>query len=202
MEAHTAPDQRDWYRNDSINILCVAKFMERKNHQLLLQAIGRLSGRHPVRATIIGECKSAEARSGLARIKDICRSLGLETMIQFKINLPYWDVHREYNRHDLFVLPSHDEPAAVSPLEAMSHSLPVICSDSNGTQCYIRPGENGYIFRAGDLDDLESSIERIVSDRVGLVEMGARSYDLVVSEHTPEQYVESLLSLASGGRVR
>ena len=47
-------------------------------------------------------------------------------------------------------LPSSDEPAAVSHLEAMSHSLPVICSDSNGTRCYIRQGENGYVFRTGD----------------------------------------------------
>ena len=38
----------------------------------------------------------------------------------------------------------------MSVLEAMAHSLPVICSDSNGTQCYIRPGENGYVFGTDD----------------------------------------------------
>ena len=198
MEPQTAPEQRNWYRNDAINLLCVAKFMERKNHRLLLQAISRVSAHHPVRATIIGECKSEEAQSRLTAIRDICRSLGLESSVQFKTNLSYWEVQREYDKHDLFVLPSHDEPAAVTPLEAMSHSLPVICSDSNGTQCYIRPCENGYVFRADDLDDLEDCMERILSDRVRLMEMGARSYEIVVAEHTPQGYVERLVSIAKG----
>ena len=61
--------------------------------------------------------------------------------------------------------PAENEPAAVSHLEAMSHSLPAICSDSNGTQCYIRPGENGYIFKTDDLEDLVECMERIISDR-------------------------------------
>ena len=198
MEPQTAPEQREWYRNGAINVLCVAKFMERKNQRLFLQAISRLSRRHPVRATIIGECNGEQALGRLAEIKDVCRSLKIESRVCFKINLSYWDVQREYTEHDLFVLPSSSEPAAVSPLEAMSHSLPVICSDSNGTQCYIRPDENGYVFRSDDLDDLEECIELILSDRVRLVEMGAKSYELVISEHSPERYVESLVSIAMG----
>ena len=198
MEPQTAPERRQWYRNDEINVLCVAKFMERKNHRLLLQAISRLSTHHPLRATIVGECKSEEAQSRLAEIRGVCRSLGLESRVHFKTNLSYWEVQQEYDKHDLFVLPSHNEPAAVTPLEAMSHSLPVICSDSNGTQCYIRPYENGYVFRADDLDDLEDCMKRIFSDPVRLLEMGTRSYEIVVEEHSPEQYVESLVSIANG----
>ena len=83
----------------------------------------------------------------------------------------------------------------MSHLEAMAHSLPVICSDSNGTQCYIRPGENGYIFRTDDLGDLEECMERIMRDRNRLVAMGARSNELVVSEHSPESYVEKIMFL-------
>ena len=196
MEPQTAPDQRRWFRNNTINVLCVAKFMERKNHRLFLQAISRLSTRHKVRATIIGECSGEPARARLTEIKHFLRCLGLEEEVHLKTNLSYWDVQREYTEHDLFVLPSSDEPAAVSPLEAMSHSLPVICSDSNGTQCYIRPGENGYVFRTDDLADLQQCMERIVTDRGTLMEMGARSYDLVVSGHSPERYVESLVSIA------
>ena len=198
MEAQTAHEQRQWYRGDAINVLCVAKFMERKNHRLFLEAVSRLSARHPVRATIIGECQGEEAKARLAETRDVCRSLGLESRVCFKTNLSYWEVQREYAEHDLFVLPSHNEPAAVSHLEAMSHSLPVICSDSNGTRCYIRSSENGYVFRAGDLDDLEDCIEQIISDRDRLVEMGARSYELVVSEHSPDRYVERLVSIARG----
>ena len=196
MEPQTAPEQRQWFRGSTINVLCVGKFQPRKSHRLFLQAVAGLSERYPVRATIIGECTTAEHQREFAKVNEFHKSLGLGNRIHFKTNLPYWDVQREYAKHDLFVLPSRDEPAAVSPLEAMAHSLPVVCSDSNGTQCYIRQGENGYVFSTDDLDDLKDCMERIISDRSRLVEMGSRSYELVVSEHSPARYVESLLAIA------
>ena len=113
--------------------------------------------------------------------------------------MAFWDVQREYSNHDVFVLPSRDEPAGISLLEAMSHSMPVVCSESCGLKACIRPGENGYVFRTDDLDHLVECIERIISDRARLMELGARSYDLVLSEHSPERYVQSLLALAGHG---
>ena len=196
MKPQTAPDEKQWFRDDVINILSIGKFEERKNHHLILEAVSSLSERHPVRATIIGECTTEGQRQNLAELEEFRNSTGLKDSVCFKFNLSYWDVQREYAKHDLFVLPSRDEPAAVSPLEAMAHSLPVVCSDSNGTQCYIRQGENGYVFSTDDIDDLKDCIERIISDRSRLVEMGARSYELVVSEHSPARYVETLLAIA------
>ena len=196
MEPQTSPSEKGWFRDDVINTLCIGKFEERKNHRLFLQAVAGLSERYPIHATIIGESSTEGHRRNVAKLKELRKSAGLDDRVRIKTNMPYWDVQREYAKHDLFVLPSRDEPAAVSPLEAMSHSLPVICSDSNGTQCYIRPGENGYVFRTDEVDDLVNCMERIISDRTSPVEMGARSYDLVVSEHSPKRYVDALLAIA------
>ena len=99
------------------------------------------------------------------------------------------------------MLPALREAASVSVLEAMAHSLPVICSDSNGTQCYIRPGENGYVFGTDDVDGLTAAMGEIVGDRERLKAMGRRSYELVVSEHAPERYVRALEGLV-GARLR
>lgn len=198
MEPQTAPCRSNRFRDGTINVLCIGKFERRKNHRTFLQAIADLSDGHSIRATVVGECTTPEQRSELIEVQHLRKSLGLCGRVNFRINLPYWDVQREYQGHDLFVLPSRDEPAAVSPLEAMSHSLPVICSDSNGTQCYVRPGENGYIFRTDDLDHLVECMERIISDRERLKQMGARSYEVVLSEHSPSRYVESMVAIAEG----
>ena len=198
MEPQTAPAQKRWFRDGAINVLCLGKMEVRKNHRMFLHAIASLSEMHPVRATVIGECTTSEQQRELRDLEDLRSALGLSGKVCFKTNLSYWDVHLEYARHDLFVLPSRDEPAAVSHLEAMSHSLPVICSDSNGTQCYIRPGENGYVFRTDDSDNLVECMETIISDRSRLKEMGARSYELVVSEHSPERFLQALLSISAG----
>ena len=131
----------------------------------------------------------------LEDLKQYSQSLELTNKVEFKVNLSFSEVQAEYRQHDVFVLASRKEAAAVSPLEAMAHSLPVVCSDSNGTECYIRPGENGFVFRTDDETDLELCLERIIEDRDELVRMGTRSYELVVKEHSPGRYVDALVSI-------
>ena len=198
MESQTPPGNKQWLRCGAVNVMTVGKFYRRKEHVLFLEAIGRLSTRHPVRATIVGECTTDEQQHELIRVREGVAALGLSDSVRIWTNMSYHDVQREYAAHDLFVLPSSNEPAAVSHLEAMSHSLPVICSDSNGTQCYIRQGENGHVFRTGDGRDLEKRMESIIADQSRLVEMGARSHELVLSEHSPARYVETMEALARG----
>ncbi len=200
MEPQTAPDKRSWFPDDTVRILTVGKYEPRKNHDLLLQMVAKLSRRHPVRCTVLGECSNSDQEQQLARLRDHAAELGLGEHVSFKVNLPFFEAQDEYRRHDVFVLASRREAAAVSPLEAMAHSLPVVCSDSNGTECYIRPGENGLVFRTDDEADLEACLERIVGDREGLVRMGARGYEIVVDEHAPGRYVEALLSIVEGRR--
>ena len=198
MEPQTNPDQRHWFQDDAINVISVGRFEDRKDHRLFIRVVADLSKRYPIRATVIGECTSQEHSRELSEAMNLSEALGLGDNVRFLTNMQFSDVQQEYTKHDLFVLASRGEPASVSPLEAMAHSLPVICSDSNGTRCYIRPGENGYVFRTDDIGDLEICMERIICDRSRLTEMGARSYELVVSEHSPTKYVENLVSIAQG----
>ena len=196
MEPQTAPAQRQWFRDGAINVLNVGKYQKRKNHRLFLQAIASLSKKYQVRATIIGECTTEEHRREFTEVKELSDSLGIGDRVSLKYNMAFWDVQKEYAMHDVFVLPSRDEPAGISLLEAMAHSMPVLCSESCGLKACVRSGENGYVFRTDDPDNLVECIERIISDRARLMEMGARSYELVLSEHSPERYVQSLVSIA------
>ena len=172
-EPQTAPEHKSWFPDDTIRILTVGKYEPRKNHGLFLQVIARLSERHPIRCTVVGECSTPEHERQFARLQQRAAELGLGRDVSFRVNLPFCEVQDQYRQHDVFVLASGKEAAAVSPLEAMAHSLPVVCSDSNGTECYIRPGENGFVFRTDDEADLEECLKRIVGDREALVRMGA-----------------------------
>ena len=198
MEPQTDPSQKQWFQGRTINVLCVGKFHRRKNHRMFLQAVADLSQRYQIRATVIGECSEPEHQREMKDIEELHKSLALGDRVCLKTNVSYWDVQQEYAKHDLFVLPSRDEPAAVSPLEAMAHSIPVICSDSNGTNCYIRPGENGYVFRTDDAAHLVECMERVISSPARMMKMGAISYKLVVTEHSPARYVRRMVSIAQG----
>ncbi len=191
----TAPGDKRWFIGGTVNILAIGKYEPRKNHHLFLKMIHRLSRHYPIRATIIGECTTSEHLCELESVRRHCERLELDGKVEFKVNLPFPEVQRHYATHDVFVLASRNEWAAVSPLEAMAHSLPVVCSDSNGTKCYLHHGENGFVFCTDDLGSLEACMLEIVSDRERLVEMGRRSYQLVVSNHAPKRYVQALITI-------
>ena len=199
IEPQTTPQQKTWFVGDVLRILAVGKYEPRKNHHLFLQVIARLSTRHRIRSTVVGQCTTPQHHAELKHLVQERSNLGLNNIVDFKTNLAFPQVQEEYRQHDLFVLASRKEPAAISPLEAMAHSLPVVCSDSNGTQCYIRPGHNGYVFGTDDAAHLETTLDTMCRNRNELIEMGHRSYRLVVAEHTPARYVDTVVSIAKSG---
>lgn len=195
-EPATSPSSKRWLRNDIVNVLSIGKFQRRKRHDLFVDAVAEVAGKHAIRALIVGECTTDEHRQV---IQDVIRQrarLGLEDTVEIQTNLPFGEVQRHYAAHDLFVLPSQGEPAAVSPLEAMAHSLPVICSDTNGTACYILTGRNGFVFRSGDAQHLAACIAEAIQDRGRLMALGAESYRQVQGEHRPARYVNTLVDMA------
>ncbi len=196
MHAATAPEHKQWFSDGFINIITIAKFYKRKNHNLLLDSLARVE--FDFRLTIIGECQNEEQKKVYYEMINYLEAKHLIDRTQVLTNLSYVQVQALYPQHDLFVLPSSNEPAAVSPLEAMAHGLPVICSDTSGTRCYIVDDYNGAIFKTGDVEDLSNKILRLVCDRDRLVTMGRRSYALVAHRHRPAYYVNAIQRLAQG----
>ena len=106
IEPQTTPERREWFRDGAVNVLCIGKFQERKNHRLFLEAVSRLSGRYPVRATIVGECTTEEHRRELGGRRGASGLPRARGEGRIKTNLPFPEVQQEYARHDLFVLPA------------------------------------------------------------------------------------------------
>ena len=196
-EAGTNPQEKHWFAGGTVNLLAIGKFQPRKNHELFLEAIAETARHHAVRALIVGECTTDEHREVLRNVNKQRAGLGLENIVGIKTNLPFAAVQRLYATHDLFVLASQGEPAAVSPLEAMAHSVPVICSDSNGTACYVLPGRTGFVFRSGDATHLATCIGEAIQDQDRLIEMGTEGFRQVLTEHRPPHYANALVDMAT-----
>lgn len=196
-EPATAPREKHWCRDGVTTVLAIGKFQPRKNHALFLETIANVMRHHDVRATIVGECSTDAHGEVLAALRRQRSELGLQAKVRIRTNLPFATVQELYATHDLFVLASRGEPAAVSPLEAMAHSLPVICSDSNGTACYVSHGRNGFVFRTDDAADLAACIRQAVGDRDRMVAMGDESYRRVLDVHAPSRYADALVDMAT-----
>ena len=176
--------KKKWYLNNKINILTIGKFISRKKHLLLVRALSMIKAKNNFQLTIIGECSNKDHLIYLNKVKQEIKLRGLKFNISIN-NKPHV-VQNIYKKHDLFVLPSVNEPASVSNLEAMSHGLAVITTDSNQTSCYTEPGLNGYVIKSNDLEDLKKKLELLINDKTKLKKFGYESFNIVRKKYNPK----------------
>lgn len=171
---------KKYFDKNRVNIISIAKFVKRKDYLTLLKAINVLKNKYNIFLNIIGE---EVDNTVLESIREYINQNKLSEMVNIGLNVAHDDVLDIYKENDLFVLPSYNEPAAYSVLEAMAAKLPVICSDTCGTRCYIEDGKNGFVFKSRNVDDLTDRIETLISSREKIKEMGAMSFEKAVKNH-------------------
>jgi PEP-CTERM/exosortase A-associated glycosyltransferase len=110
-------------------------------------------------------------------LKQQVSSLGLEGQVIFTGRVPHSEVGKYYSLVDLLVYPRKhmrltDLVTPLKPLEAMAQGKLVLASDVGGHKELISDNDNGFLFKADDVDHLS---ERIIELLAG----GASSNALV-----------------------
>lgn len=195
MEPEMAPEERSWVKDGVVHIFTIGKYETRKNQQMILEAVEKLSEKYAINLTIAGECSTAAHQNYYDGLVNYIKTHGLEEKVTLLSNLDRQQVGEEYTKADLFVIPSTLEPASISQLEAMAYSLPVICGDKNGTACYVENGLNGWQFKDNDREALTEAVEKIISDPEEMKRMGACSYAFIRDKYQIGAYLEGISQL-------
>lgn len=146
------------FNPDDFVILSVGELITRKNHAVVLDALGELKK--------IGKLETIQyvicGRGVLdAELKEKAVSLGVSDHVHF---LGYRnDVSEICNAADLFVFMSLQEGLPVALMEAMACGLPAICSDIRGNTDLIESGKNGEIVENTAIA-VAGAIERLQND--------------------------------------
>lgn len=130
----------------------------------LLDAVLELNWRgHPVSLLVVGD-----GGDYLKRLKALHQARGSHPAIIFTGRVPFADVKRYYSLVDIMPFPRI--PAKVcqcvpplKPLEAMAMGKSVLASDVAALTEIVRDGETGLVCKAGDLADLVSRLEILVT---------------------------------------
>jgi glycosyltransferase involved in cell wall biosynthesis len=155
---------------DAIVFLFAGKFEPKKDPVLLVKAFARLHQQHPNTHLIM-------VGSGI--LEEELKQFS-STPITF---LPFQNqsiMPLVYRLGDVFMLPSKGpgETWGLAINEAMACGRPVIASDKCGAAAdMIKDNENGFVFKAGDENDLYSFMEKMVN--ADLASMGARAQETV-----------------------
>lgn len=168
-----------------------ARLRPEKNHVQLVDAVARLRSMGiPARVLMIGDGELREVIESRARELNVGHDVVI-TGFQRDVR-PYIAVC------DAMVLCSHTEAFSLAAIEAMAMCKPFVHSDVGGAAEMIRPGENGFLFPAGDTGALVDRLARL-ADRGERERMGRRARATVEALFSVttmvERYEQLLLDL-------
>ena len=195
MEPQVAPEERAYFADGRINIFCIGKYQERKNHQMMIEAVEELLPKYNLHLTIAGEISNAFHEEYYQNVVRYVKEHQLEDRVTFLVNLNRQQVSEEYKKADVYVVPSTGEPASITVIEAMAHSIPAISGTDNGTASYIDYGKTGYVFEDNDKEDLKDKLEKIICDKDNLMKMGAAGYQHVKDHFQFKNYYERIVEI-------
>ncbi|HWQ05102.1 MAG TPA: glycosyltransferase family 4 protein [Longilinea sp.] len=159
-------------------VLFVGRLQARKRVDLLLRACAALPAELKPALWIVGDGPARAELETLARqIYPKAQFYGARHGITLD---PLFDAA------DLFVLPG---TGGLALQQAMSHALPVMSAEADGTQADLVSPANGWQLVPGSLDDLTRKLELALGDAAQLRRMGLESYRIVAEEINLERLV-------------
>jgi hypothetical protein len=156
-----------------VRILFVGRLEQRKGVHLLAEAIPTVANSCPEAFfTFIGSDGLAENGSGSMRafLKHSFRASGTDKIVSFCDPVPYKELVRVYQSHDIVVVPSLYDNSPFSVQEGMSCGKPVVAFDSGGAREYL--AETGIVVEKGNIADLAEVIITLVRGHAKRVALG------------------------------
>jgi glycosyltransferase involved in cell wall biosynthesis len=154
-----------------ISLLCVATLTVRKGHEILLRSLASLADR-PWRLTCAGSGDRDQQTA--SRVRDLIRSLGLSGRVTLVGDLDAARLAVEYDRADVFVLPTLYEGYGMAVAEALARGLPVVSTATGGIPDLIaradEPPEHcssspaGFAVTPGDVAAFTEALARVLDD--------------------------------------
>lgn len=153
----TVVDKKEYKRSigipeDGIILLSVGEIIERKNHEVIIRALGKLQNRN-IFYVICGKGPLKEY------LEELAKSLGVGGNVVF---LGFRkDIPELCNIADISAFPSRIEGLGLAGIEAMAAGVPLISSNVHGILDYVIDGKTGYAFNPDDIDGFANAINKL-----------------------------------------
>ncbi len=142
-------------------IIWVAFLRKVKDPMILLRAFSNIVKKYPeARLCYIG---SGEMEEPLKRAVEEDKSI--QGKVTIKGFVPKDEIPSYLNSADIYVLASHVEPFAISPMEAMACGVVPILTTLPCFKIMTDSGKYGLLFEPGYQKGLEDQIEKLINDR-------------------------------------
>jgi glycosyltransferase involved in cell wall biosynthesis len=125
-------------------------------------------------------------------IREIFMHGGVMDRVHFSGQVKYGDLPNYYRAADLYVSASHSDGSSVSLMEALACGLPALVSEIPGNREWVKPGQQGWLFRDGDVEALAEGIVQTFDQRDTLADIGQNSRKLAEERANWPENVKNL----------
>jgi glycosyltransferase involved in cell wall biosynthesis len=167
-----------------VKAVCVARFIPRKRHDLLLHALARIR-----ESGVDMQCELIGYGPMRRQIEAVTRELGLDDRVIVVGSVSPEEVCLRLAGADVFVLTSQWEGMPGSVLEAMAAGLPVVASKVNGTSEVIQDGVTGFLVPQDDADATAEALIRLARDPELRQRMGAAGRERITQHFSVARMV-------------
>lgn len=148
---------------DTLRLTGLGSLVRWKGWHLVIQAMALLArdDRSRVRFSLYGPTfDTAESKAYEAELKGMVRAAGLDE--QFIFCGPSLNVSEVLRGTDFLLHPTPKEPFGVVLVEAMALGIPVLASNEGGPAEIVQQGENGLLFKSGDVSDIAEKLSQVL----------------------------------------
>jgi glycosyltransferase involved in cell wall biosynthesis len=173
-------------------VLCVSRFVERKNVPLVLEAFACSElAQQGVSLVLVGQGPLEQT------IREKIAALGLRERVLIFSAILNCDMPALYALADFIVLASAFDQWGLCVNEAMAAGRPAIVSRTCGcANEVVHDGINGFIVRPGDREQLAMRMKQLAEDHA-LREDLARNAESTIRDWTPELFAQNVLALTN-----
>jgi len=172
---------------DIVRLLCVGRLTPAKCQVLLVQACARLRDAGlAFHLTLVGTGPDR------ARVEKAIADHDLQRHITLTGALNQSQVRDQFDRADIFVLPSLAEGIPVVLMEAMASGAPCVTTPVNGIPELIQHEKTGLLALPGDVDSLAEQLTRLIRDPALRHALATAAHDKVLADFDLESNVVQL----------
>lgn len=172
--------------NRPVQVLTVGSFRSRRKRVWWTLEAAHHAGLLNGEAHFVFVGVSGPRARGAAALNALIDKYDCAELVTIRPDVPFEDMAAIYAASDLLVLPGHTDPFGMVVLEAMTHQLPVIVSDSAGAEPFVTHRECGYSFPDDDLEALADALSELVRQGDTRAAMGRRAREVADAFANPE----------------
>ena len=169
--------KEDVLKSDQITFLCAGNFQRNKRQDMIIEASRILHDKGYQNFKVVFAGASASTVESKKYEKELRQKVtnNISEIVEFIGFVE--DMRSLRKKTDVELVCSSKEAFGRVTVEAMMASNPVIGSDSGATPELIRHGENGFLFKEGNIEELAGYMQQMIDNPQIVKDMGKRAYE-------------------------